>query len=51
MRGSPESSEPLVLEIEGGEDAHWLNELLEEEDDEEVPPSGGGQRPKGVTDS
>jgi len=45
----PESSETLVSEIEGGEDLHWLNELVDEEHkDEEIPPASGGQRPQGV---
>ena len=39
----PESSETSILEVEGGENSHWLNELLdEEEEDEEVPPASGG---------
>jgi hypothetical protein len=41
----PESSKTSVSEIEGGEDSHWLNELLEEKDDEEE--ALGGQRPLG----
>ena len=36
----PESSKASVLEIERGEDSHWLNELPEEEE-EEVPPTSG----------
>ena len=39
----PESPETSVLEIEGGEEPHWLNELADEEDEDEgIPPVGGG---------
>jgi len=44
----PESSETLVSEIEGGEDLHWLNELVDEEDeDEEIPLLAGDRGPRG----
>ena len=36
----PKSFEASVLEIEGREDPHWLNKLMDEEE-EEVPPVGG----------
>jgi len=44
----PDSPETLVSEIEGGGDnPHWLDELVEEEDDM-IPPVGGGiEIPKG----
>jgi len=38
----PASPETSVLEIEGGgDDAHWLDEVVAEEDDV-IPPDGGG---------
>ena len=48
----PKSSETSVLEVEGGEDLHWLNELLdEEEEDEEVPPANGGTEALGGSET
>ena len=43
------SLETSVLEIEGAEEPHWLNQLADEEDeDEEILPAGGGiEAPEG----
>jgi len=47
----PESSETSVLEIEGGGDSHWLNELLEEEEEEVSQSVGVGGPWRGALDS
>ena len=45
------SSETLVSEVEGEEDSHWLNKLLDEEEDEEVPAAGGGTEASGGSET